>query len=80
MLTSINAETRPAANWQRGRAARDARIEAGSRLAKGKIVEARDATRLMEAVQPGDRVCLEGDNQKQADLLSGALLASTSPR
>ena len=76
MLTSINAETRPAADWQRGRAARDARIEAGSRLAKGKIVEARDATRLMEAViRPGDRVCLEGDNQKQADLLSSALLA-----
>ncbi|WXU11000.1 malonate decarboxylase subunit alpha [Bradyrhizobium symbiodeficiens] len=62
--------------WQRGRAARDARIEAGSQLANGKIVEARDATRLMEAViRPGDRVCLEGDNQKQADLLSSALLA-----
>lgn len=76
MLTSINAETKPSPTWQRGRAARDARIEAGSRLANGKIVEARDATRLMEAViRPGDRVCLEGDNQKQADLLSSALLA-----
>lgn len=76
MLMSINAETRPAPMWQRGRAARDARIEAGSRFANGKIVEARDATRLMEAViRPGDRVCLEGDNQKQADLLSSALLA-----
>ena len=30
----------------------------------------------MEAViGPGDRVCLEGDNQKQADLLCAALLA-----
>ncbi|MDI4236744.1 malonate decarboxylase subunit alpha [Bradyrhizobium sp. Arg237L] len=63
-------------NWQQGRQARDARIEAGAKLAKGKIVEARDATRLMEAViRPGDRVCLEGDNQKQADLLCRALLA-----
>ncbi|MGY3621071.1 malonate decarboxylase subunit alpha [Bradyrhizobium sp. USDA 10063] len=63
-------------NWQRGREARDARVEAGAKLAKGKIVEARDATRLMEAViRPGDRVCLEGDNQKQADLLCRALLA-----
>jgi malonate decarboxylase alpha subunit len=63
-------------NWQQGRQARDARIEAGTKLAKGKIVEARDATRLMEAViRPGDRVCLEGDNQKQADLLCRALLA-----
>ncbi|MCA1454546.1 malonate decarboxylase subunit alpha [Bradyrhizobium sp. BRP22] len=65
-----------ATTWQHQREARDARLEAGTRLARGKIVEARDATRLMEAViRPGDRVCLEGDNQKQADLLSRALLA-----
>lgn len=63
-------------NWQRHRQARDARIEAGAKLANGKIVAAHDATRLLEAVmRPGDRVCLEGDNQKQADLLSSALLA-----
>src|SRR5258705_1227387 len=78
MLMSMNAETRSGTmtTWQRHREARDARIEAGSRLARGKIVEASDATRLMEAViRSGDRVCLEGDNQKQADLLSSALLA-----
>src|SRR5882672_7747881 len=80
MLMSMNAETRSGTmtTWQRHREARDARIEAGSRLARGKIVEASDATRLMEAViRPGDRVCLEGDNQKQADLLmvqSGVVL------
>lgn len=62
--------------WQNGRDARDARIAAGVNLAKGKIVDAHDVTRLLEAViRPGDRVCLEGDNQKQADLLSAALLA-----
>lgn len=62
--------------WQRGREARDARILAGARVAMGKIVAASDATSLMEAVvHPGDRVCLEGDNQKQADLLCAALLA-----
>lgn len=62
--------------WQHGRDARNARIEAGAKLAKGKIVEAHDATRLLEAIlRPGDRVCLEGDNQKQADLLAGALAA-----
>jgi malonate decarboxylase alpha subunit len=78
MLMSRNTETngRTVTTWQHQRAARDARLEAGSRLARGKIVEAHDATRLMEAViRPGDRVCLEGDNQKQADLLSTALLA-----
>jgi len=63
-------------NWQNNRAARDARIVAGAGLARGKVVEAPDATALLEAViRPGDRVCLEGDNQKQADLLSRALLA-----
>jgi len=63
-------------DWQRHRKAFDALIEAGSKLAKGKFVEVHDATRLMETViRPGDRVCLEGDNQKQADTLCGALLA-----
>jgi len=63
-------------SWQNNRTARDARIAAGAGLARGKVVEAQDATRLLEAViRPGDRVCLEGDNQKQADLLSRALLA-----
>lgn len=60
--------------WSKARAARDARLQAGGTLAKGKIVEAADATALLEAViRPGDRVCLEGDNQKQADLLARAL-------
>ena len=60
--------------WQHGREARDARIEAGAKLAKGKIVEARDATSAAGSRhRPGDRVCLEGDNQKQADLLARAL-------
>ncbi len=63
-------------NWQQGREARSARLEAGAALATDKVVSARDVTRLLEAVmRPGDRVCLEGDNQKQADLLSTALLA-----
>src|SRR4051812_13714520 len=63
-------------SWQNNRAARDARIAAGAGFARGKVVEAHDVTRLLEAViRPGDRVCLEGDNQKQADLLSRALLA-----
>jgi malonate decarboxylase alpha subunit len=62
--------------WREAQIARDARVAAGSRLAKGKIVEAHDAVALLEAViQPGDRVCLEGDNQKQADLLADALAA-----
>jgi malonate decarboxylase alpha subunit len=70
--------TRPAGKgWQSGRDRREARLEAGAAFADGKVVAAKDATRLLEAVvMPGDRVCLEGDNQKQADLLSAALLAA----
>ena len=61
-------------DWGKARAARDARIEAGAKLATGKVVAATDAVALLEAViHPGDRVCLEGDNQKQADLLAAAL-------
>ncbi|XAZ21233.1 malonate decarboxylase subunit alpha (plasmid) [Sinorhizobium sp. B11] len=64
-------------NWQHQRDNRDVRVQAGSAVASGKIVLANDATRLLEAViRPGDRVCLEGDNQKQADLLTNALLAA----
>jgi malonate decarboxylase alpha subunit len=46
----------------------------GARL-EGKRVAHADAVALLEAVlEPGDRVCLEGNNQKQADFLAQALL------
>lgn len=62
--------------WARQKQLRDERIAAGAAMAKGKAVPSADATALLEAViRPGDRVCLEGDNQKQADLLAGALAA-----
>ena len=40
----------------------------------GKLVDALAIVTLLESViEPGDRVCLEGNNQKQADFLAGAL-------
>lgn len=61
-------------DWQRARRARDERLAAGSKFAVGKLVAPNDATALLEAViRPGDRVCLEGDNQKQADFLAASL-------
>src|SRR5271156_904206 len=60
--------------WQKQRSERAARLEAGSRYATGKIVPPEKADALLEAViRSGDRVCLEGDNQKQADFLAEAL-------
>lgn len=45
-------------------------------LATGRRVEARDAVALLEAViECGDRVCVEGNNQKQADFLARSLAA-----
>ena len=41
---------------------------------QGKRVAAEDVVTLLEAaIAPGDRVCLEGDNQKQADFLAESL-------
>jgi len=62
--------------WDSAQRLRDERLRAGAVFAQGKRVAKADATALLEAViRPGDRVCLEGDNQKQADLLASALAA-----
>lgn len=48
---------------------------------KGKGVAASAIQALLEAVlQPGDRVCLEGNNQKQADFLADALVGLNPER
>jgi malonate decarboxylase alpha subunit len=53
---------------------RQRRIAAGANFAAGKVVEPDKLTAFLGAViHPGDRVCLEGNNQKQADLLARAL-------
>ena len=47
-----------------------------AKLAAGRRVEARDAVALLETViECGDRVCVEGNNQKQADFLARSLAA-----
>jgi malonate decarboxylase alpha subunit len=66
----------------RGRAPRLARIAAalGDRV-RGKQVAPGDVRALLEAaIEPGDRVCLEGDNQKQADFLADALASCDASR
>lgn len=58
---------------------RDARLARAASLVDGKRVATADARALLEAVlEPGDRVCLEGNNQKQADFLARTL-ASVDP-
>ena len=61
-------------NWNTQKEALALRRNAGQRYASGKKVAMGDLPRFLEAVlRPGDRVCLEGDNQKQADVLAKAL-------
>jgi malonate decarboxylase alpha subunit len=68
------------ADWSSEQRARDERLAAGRKFATGKTVAPKDVTALLEAlVRPGDRICLEGDNQKQADFLA-ACLADADPK
>jgi malonate decarboxylase alpha subunit len=47
----------------------------------GKLCPADRATELLEAIiEPGDRVTIEGDNQKQADFLAAALARANPAR
>lgn len=53
---------------------RSQRLARGLALTGGKIADFAVVTALLEAViEPGDRVCLEGNNQKQADFLAQCL-------
>lgn len=62
------------ADWNTLSTDRSLRLQAAAKLAKGRLVRSQDVVPLLEAVlRPGDRVCLEGNNQKQADFLAECL-------
>jgi malonate decarboxylase alpha subunit len=62
--------------WHTRRERKAARIQRASAFASRGRFDAADAVPVLEAVlQPGDRVCIEGNNQKQADFLSRSLAA-----
>jgi len=66
-------------DWDTLRQSRSRRLERAASLGFGKEIPVDRIIDLLEAViQPGDRVCLEGNNQKQADFLSESL-ADCSP-
>jgi malonate decarboxylase alpha subunit len=53
---------------------KNARLAKASSFAKGRIIDPDQIVEALEAlIQPGDRLALEGNNQKQADFLSRAL-------
>jgi malonate decarboxylase alpha subunit len=74
----MNAVAATEGRWSTQQSNRSARLaRAGQALGgalDGKVVEAGRIVDLLHAVlEPGDRVCLEGNNQKQADFLGKAL-------
>src|SRR3979411_939602 len=70
----------PGTSRRGDRASRLARA-AASRGTSGKVCPADRATLLLEAIiEPGDRVTIEGDNQKQADFLAAALAKANPAR
>ena len=61
-------------SWNAQKTTLAERLADGRRYASGKTIEVVDLPNFLEAViRPADRVCLEGDNQKQADVLAAAL-------
>lgn len=60
--------------WDTRRAEKRRRQALGARFADGKVVPTDNIVPFLESVTaPGDRVVLEGNNQKQADFLSRSL-------
>ena len=56
------------------RAAKVERLQAGAAHSDGKVIKPAQLKDLLHnVIRPGDRVALEGDNQKQADFLSRTL-------
>ena len=61
-------------NWNTLAANKAARLERALGIVPGKVVPAAKLVALLEAVlEPGDRLCVEGNNQKHADFLSQCL-------
>ncbi|MSD83182.1 malonate decarboxylase subunit alpha [Lactobacillus curvatus] len=65
---------KPQRNWDTKRVQKAQRLAKISKLMTGKYVETKQIITVLEAlIAPGDKVVLEGDNQKQASFLSQSL-------
>jgi len=68
------SESVTADRWTQRRMRKAARLARAAAYVRDGRFAAADAVALLEAiVEPGDRVCVEGNNQKQADFLSRSL-------
>jgi len=73
--------TSPPPQWSRRRQEKQRRLERVRALADGVVLPSDKIVAALEAlIAPGDRVVLEGNNQKQADFLSRALAKADPAR
>jgi len=73
-MTVTEATPDQAKSWFSRRDDKAARIKAAIPFGKGKFLDPAKITDALQVlIRPGDRVALEGNNQKQADFLSRAL-------
>ena len=69
----VNANTAPT-TWDTRRARKRSRLQRVAKYANGRVFDTQRIVDVLHAlIEPGDRVCLEGNNQKQADFLSRKL-------
>ncbi|MHA3056966.1 malonate decarboxylase subunit alpha [Acinetobacter sp. ANC 4641] len=65
--------------WNKRRYAKQIKLDLARKFADGVVIPTQNIVQALETlITPGDKVILEGNNQKQADFLSRAL-AQTSP-
>ncbi len=70
----MRQESNPRDSWMTRRQRKAERIASAARFIDGKILDPEEIVQaLEELIRPGDRVVLEGNNQKQADFLSRSL-------
>ena len=72
--------TSGARSWTNLRDSKASRVADLGSLASGKLIDQRNMVEALQTlIHSGDRVALEGDNQKQADFLAGCL-ANADPK
>jgi len=77
----MNAPATPPGRWDNLARSRAVRLARAASFAAGRLVSADHIVALLEAViEPGDRVCIEGNNQKQADFLARSLVKTDPAR
>lgn len=72
---TVQAAAHAVRQWTTKRDEKLRRLAAATPYAQGKILDSRRIVAALETlIKPGDRVALEGNNQKQADFLSRSLV------